>query len=303
MNKSKLLSLLLVLMLSFASVSLVSSQKRSGGSSSKGSSSKSTSGAVRVKGYYRKDGTYVQPHYRSAPDGNFGNNWSTKGNVNPFTGKVGTKEYPLGGWLSSDKKTVFNTPFQGVTADFSSRTVRIKTSSVRGLAANSVLTHHRSPRSTTFMPIESWEDTCLRARAGGEKEWWVQGSSPDGKPFTIRLAILGPSSWSGQSTSSNGLSDTSMDENASVSLSPFIGIEADPDLSAVRIGKLTSDTGCEVGWAIEAVRKFGGEDVYPVTSWQQLRTIAQGMNTKRVVILGRTLTGGKFEVIVAMRTR
>jgi hypothetical protein len=53
-------------------------------------------GAVRVRGYYRSNGTYVQPHYRSAPDGNFYNNWSTKGNVNPYTGKRGTKATPTG---------------------------------------------------------------------------------------------------------------------------------------------------------------------------------------------------------------
>ncbi|MHB1001856.1 MAG: hypothetical protein ACYC27_21665 [Armatimonadota bacterium] len=50
--------------------------------------------SVYVKGYTRKDGTYVAPHYRSAPDGNFSNNWSTKGNVNPYTGKEGTKVTP-----------------------------------------------------------------------------------------------------------------------------------------------------------------------------------------------------------------
>lgn len=49
---------------------------------------------VHVKGYYRKDGTYVRPHYRSNPDGNFFNNWSTYGNINPYTGKEGTKHYP-----------------------------------------------------------------------------------------------------------------------------------------------------------------------------------------------------------------
>jgi hypothetical protein len=27
--------------------------------------------AVRVRGYFRSNGTYVQPHYRSNPDGNF----------------------------------------------------------------------------------------------------------------------------------------------------------------------------------------------------------------------------------------
>ena len=53
---------------------------------------------VRVRGYTRKDGTYVKPHYRSRPDGNFHNNWSTAGNVNPYTGKVGTRTQPPDGY-------------------------------------------------------------------------------------------------------------------------------------------------------------------------------------------------------------
>lgn len=48
--------------------------------------------SVKVKGYYRKDGTYVAPHYRSSPDHRVYNNWSTKGNVNPYTGAVGAKD-------------------------------------------------------------------------------------------------------------------------------------------------------------------------------------------------------------------
>lgn len=43
---------------------------------------------VSVKGYYRKDGTYVAPHYRSDPDGIKTNNWSYPGNTNPYTGKT-----------------------------------------------------------------------------------------------------------------------------------------------------------------------------------------------------------------------
>jgi hypothetical protein len=45
-------------------------------------------GQVKVRGYYRKDGTYVQPHYRSRPDGNPYNNYSYPGNTNPYTGKT-----------------------------------------------------------------------------------------------------------------------------------------------------------------------------------------------------------------------
>jgi hypothetical protein len=47
-----------------------------------------------VNGHFRRDGTYVQPHYRSNPDGNFYNNWSSYGNVNPYTGQWGTRQYP-----------------------------------------------------------------------------------------------------------------------------------------------------------------------------------------------------------------
>ena len=44
-----------------------------------------------VNGYMRRDGTYVQPHMRSSPDSNPFNNYSTQGNVNPYTGAVGTR--------------------------------------------------------------------------------------------------------------------------------------------------------------------------------------------------------------------
>jgi hypothetical protein len=43
---------------------------------------------VWVNGHTRKDGTYVQGHYRSNPDGNPYNNWSYPGNTNPYTGEV-----------------------------------------------------------------------------------------------------------------------------------------------------------------------------------------------------------------------
>ncbi len=45
-------------------------------------------GDVNVEGYYRKDGTYVQPHVRSAPDGNPYNNYNFPGNYNPNKGQI-----------------------------------------------------------------------------------------------------------------------------------------------------------------------------------------------------------------------
>ena len=44
-----------------------------------------------VNGYYRSNGTYVQGHYRTTPNYTRNDNWSTKGNVNPFTGAAGTQ--------------------------------------------------------------------------------------------------------------------------------------------------------------------------------------------------------------------
>ncbi len=55
-----------------------------------------TSGAdargVRVSGYVKKDGTYVAPHYRSAPNRSTLDNYSTRGNYNPYTGQAGKKD-------------------------------------------------------------------------------------------------------------------------------------------------------------------------------------------------------------------
>jgi len=63
-----------------------------GGGGRGGASHTSTSGqAVHVNGYTHANGTYVAPHMRSHPDGNFSNNWSTSGNVNPYTGVPGTR--------------------------------------------------------------------------------------------------------------------------------------------------------------------------------------------------------------------
>lgn len=64
--------------------------------SAKGGNSRSSSHgfsggkSVSVRSYTTKKGTFVQFHYRSYPDGNSFNNWSVKGNINPYTGQSGT---------------------------------------------------------------------------------------------------------------------------------------------------------------------------------------------------------------------
>lgn len=52
----------------------------------------SSGGSNSVRGYTKKDGTYVAPHQRTNPNGTQRDNWSSKPNYNPYTGKDGKKD-------------------------------------------------------------------------------------------------------------------------------------------------------------------------------------------------------------------
>lgn len=67
-RKSIVLAVALLVLISFLTVSLAE--------------------AGRVRGYYKQNGTYVQPHYRTNPDRNPYNNYSFPGNYNPNTGRT-----------------------------------------------------------------------------------------------------------------------------------------------------------------------------------------------------------------------
>jgi len=45
-----------------------------------------------VNGYTRKNGTYVAGYNRSSPNSTQYDNYSTQGNVNPYTGQKGYKK-------------------------------------------------------------------------------------------------------------------------------------------------------------------------------------------------------------------
>ncbi len=47
----------------------------------------------RVGGYYRTSGKYVQPYYRTSPNTYKYDNYSSRGNYNPWTGKKGYKPW------------------------------------------------------------------------------------------------------------------------------------------------------------------------------------------------------------------
>lgn len=70
---------------------------RSSGSHSNGTSHHSSSGHVNsqnhsVHGYTKKDGTHVAPSHATNPNSTRRDNYTHKGNTNPYTGKEGTKK-------------------------------------------------------------------------------------------------------------------------------------------------------------------------------------------------------------------
>lgn len=63
---------------------------RGGGFGGHSSYHASSSGEHFVSGYTRSNGTYVAGHQQTNPNSTKYDNWSSKGNVNPYTGKAGT---------------------------------------------------------------------------------------------------------------------------------------------------------------------------------------------------------------------
>ncbi|WP_298869257.1 hypothetical protein [uncultured Gimesia sp.] len=47
-----------------------------------------------VNSHIRRDGTFVNGHFKTNSDDSFANNWSSFGNVNPHTGRIGTRRPP-----------------------------------------------------------------------------------------------------------------------------------------------------------------------------------------------------------------
>ena len=76
---------------------------------------------VSVRGYYRSNGTYVQPHQRTAPNYTRNDNYSTVGNVNPYTGEAGTK--PRDGYTTTrTTSSNYSAPTYSNTSTYSAPT-------------------------------------------------------------------------------------------------------------------------------------------------------------------------------------
>lgn len=137
-------------------------------------------GPVHVRGHFTKNGTYVGSHYRSAPDGSRYNNWSTRGNVNPYTGRIGTKD-PYGssygstayGYHHSAPTYGYSSPSYSYTAPAYGYTVPSYgyTSPSYGYTypgnRHAAPSYRYSPRSSGYAPRNQQPQEALAGQEGG----------------------------------------------------------------------------------------------------------------------------------------
>jgi hypothetical protein len=118
---------------------------------------------VHVKGYTRKDGTYVAPYTRTAPNKTRNDNYSTQGNVNPYTGQRGTK-------LRDDAGTLASSAWSSVTAK--PATIQTEQPALTGWSA--------LKSGTTEAELRRQLGTATEIEAKGAFEIW---SYPSGTVF------------------------------------------------------------------------------------------------------------------------
>jgi uncharacterized protein YgiM (DUF1202 family) len=76
---------------------------------------------IWVNGYTKSNGTYVEGHYRTAPNSTNRDNFSTVGNTNPYTGKPG--------WIPADNNPMPTYSYNGASTGTSTYTYTPSTSS------------------------------------------------------------------------------------------------------------------------------------------------------------------------------
>ncbi len=76
---------------------------------------KINSETIYQQGYYRKDGTYVQPHYKTKSNETNWDNYSTQGNINPYTLQPGSiaPDYSPQSLNYGQGKTIYTGPKGG----------------------------------------------------------------------------------------------------------------------------------------------------------------------------------------------
>jgi hypothetical protein len=104
---------------------------------------RTNSNHVHVNGYTRSNGTYVAPHYKTAPNSTNRDNFSTSGNTNPYTGQAG--------WITPDNKplTVPETNTTSSSSDDSYEKLKRELDRINGVDSRKKEDYRYSTSNTT----------------------------------------------------------------------------------------------------------------------------------------------------------
>lgn len=276
-RKARYFLLALTLGLCLALTAAAPAQRR--GSGSRSSRSSRSSGPVYVHGYYRRDGTYVSPHYRSRPDGIATNNWSYSGNVNPFTGKVGTDTrigYSYGYALPS-----------GAMPDYSS--VNLSGEGLRILSAPAG--HRLSPTFRIrryrighgeWHHATTWAELGDAAKTGGP-DFSVEGVDADGSVHEVSLdvmpAVAAGSQWG-----------------------ELLGATADGSSTEARVLSAPEEANLAAGDIITGLRLLSQEGFSEIRSWADVRAFLSANGNPAEMVARRRRPDGSTAYSV-VRTR
>jgi opacity protein-like surface antigen len=203
--------------------------------------------ATHVSGYLRSDGTYVAPHYRSDADGIASNNWSAKGNVNPYTGQVGTKN--AGGSESSSGYSINpGGPEYSAQPTDSRQTYFTLNVGMFGIKTRDLNINDSAPGLTFGIGYSLNQNIAGELRLGATSDAHAPQADASVSPFGSALLRMGTSVL--EPTRIYGLiGATRVDARISSSI-PAIGLNPAP-YSIIR----DASTGLTLGGGIE--RRFG----------------------------------------------
>lgn len=239
----------------------------------------------------------MAPHYRTKADGLKSNNFSFNWSSPEVKSRIGTREYPLGVWLSSQYPDVLiNTPIQGVLADFENSTVVIVKEAHRtSLETKDVISDYRFSTTEPFQKAESWHEISSAAMESGKSFILLKGKRKNGQEFEAKVAILQPENWSAY----NELGAT--DQSRIVQGNLFINVLESEEPGVCRIADAGDDLRLLRNAVIDGVRTPEGDTYLAVTDWESLRRAVSKLKATRVVLRGLSVRGDRLAALVSVK--
>lgn len=219
---------------------------------------------------------------------------SSSENANPYPGKIGTKDYPMGLWWDpKDEKRTYNTPFLGVMADFEAESLSVKDSFGRcPLKKGWTVVRYRFSKEKDFNDTESWIDLSARAMESEEKTIVLRGRKPDGKEFTVDVPIQGPEFYYPGEDSGDA---------EPIGRGPFVGMDRSKDDAPAIVTTAREGSNLDSSVTILAIKLPETEDFQSVASWSEVERLVKAHAGKEVVVKGKKADGTAFTAVVRVK--